>query len=188
MTRNRVTGFTLIEAMVVITLMVILLAIGVPQFRNFAARRAMTAQVAELANTIRLARTEAIKRGFPVSICRSDNPEAAFPSCSNGAAGQGWASGWILFVDRGARGVINDGDVVIRVQPPFANSGGIATPDGSTYTLTFLPNGIAVGAAQRLVFSPNLSTSDPGYSDLQKSMCISFNGSTRLVEGATTCS
>lgn len=188
MTRNQVTGFTLVEMMVVIMLLAILLAIGVPEFRNFAARRTLTAQVGELANTIRLTRTEAIKRGFPVSICRSDNPEAASPGCSSGAAGQGWSSGWVMFVDRGTRGVIDAGDVVIRVQPPFTNSGGINTPDGSTYTLTFLPSGIAIGAAQRLIFSPKLPTSDPSYSSLQKVMCISFNGSTRLVEGATTCS
>jgi type IV fimbrial biogenesis protein FimT len=187
MRRHTSQGFTLVEALVVIALTAILVSMAIPEFRNFSARRGVVAQVSELASTIRLARTEAIKRGLPITVCRNSAAEGATPVCAGDAAGQGWATGWVMFVDRGVRGTIDAADLVLKVQPPFTNSGGIVTPDGSAYALTFEPNGVAVGAAQRLIFSPAIPSGDTAYSALQKTVCISFNGSTRLVDGSSTC-
>ncbi|PPE67169.1 GspH/FimT family pseudopilin [Caldimonas caldifontis] len=172
------SGFTLIEALVVIALAAILVAVGVPSFRSFTANRAVSAHVSDLASALRLARTEAIKRGIPVTVCRTGDANAAQPTCSNGGD---WSSGWLVFVDRETRGQVDDGDVVIRVQQGYGNSGGI-TRAGSAF-LTFLPSGIAPGVAGSFLLRPNIPEGDPNYERLSKMMCTNFTGATRLAEG-----
>ena len=48
---------------------------------------------------MRYARSESIRRGGGVVMCRSDTPEAASPVGGTDASpgGKGWASGWIIF-------------------------------------------------------------------------------------------
>ena len=65
---RRERGFTLIELIVVLTITAIMAAIAVPSFGNFmAAQRAKSASY-ELATTLLLARSEAIKRNANVQV------------------------------------------------------------------------------------------------------------------------
>ena len=178
MKRKPAAGFTLIEALVVISITAILVAIGVPSFRNFVAGRAVTAQVNELAVTLRLARTEAIKRGTLVTVCRSEDPEGDTPTCS----GDGdWSSGWIAFVDRATRGQFDEGDMIIRVQSAFDNSGGITRAGGAV--ISYWPSGVARAAAGNFMFRPRLDAGDANFETLSRRMCTSMVGATRLAEG-----
>jgi type IV fimbrial biogenesis protein FimT len=170
------SGFTLIEAMVVISLTAILVAIGVPSFRTFTATRAVTAHVSELAGAIRLARAEAIKRGTNVTICRTADPNADPPVCSNGD----WATGWVVFVDRGTVGAFDAGtDLVIQVQNALGNSGGIAHA-GLQPQIRFRANGMAPGSNANFQFRPPLDPGDDNYERLSRLMCLSVTGSTRI--------
>ncbi len=90
----RSRGFTLVELLVVMTIGAILVAAAVPSFSWFIAsladrRTPLTPMVA----AFELARSEAIRRGTVVSVCRSLDPYAAEPAiaCSN-AAGLGYAA------------------------------------------------------------------------------------------------
>lgn len=98
-------GFTLIEIMVALVLAAILLGIAAPSFTEFT----RNARIASAANGVlaamHAARTEAIKRRVPVTVCASNNPTSDSPTC----AADGDFSGWLLFVD-------DDGD-------PVASSG-----------------------------------------------------------------
>lgn len=126
--------------MVVVSITAILLAVGVPQFQHYAARKAVDSQIQALASAVRLTRAEAISRGRTVTLCRSITAENEAPTC----AGDGdWSSGWIIFEDGGARSVVEAADTVIRVQPAFTNSGGIAS-SAANYTLSFLGTGLVV--------------------------------------------
>jgi len=131
-----------------------------------------------------LARSEAIKRGSPVSICPSLNPEAvAGPACNGGA--NDWASGWVIFADLNGIGTIDAGDRVIRVQGPLANSGGIQSVGGDT--LSFFPTGIAIGGQRTMNFLPTLATGSPGYAIAAKRLCIENTGSTRASDYTEAC-
>ncbi len=178
---ERQTGFTLLEAMITISILAILLAIAVPSFQNFTASRAVTGHVSDLAGSIRLARAEAIKRGTRVTICRTDDAEAATPGC---AAGD-WATGWLVFVDRGTAGTVDPDDIIVRVQQSLPNSGGITrTPNNA---ISFQPSGVAPGAQSNFLFRPPLAASSSQYSRLSRRMCMNNTGATRLIQGDAAC-
>ena len=85
-------GFTLIELLIVIVVATILLAAGVPAFKDFIKNNRVTAQANDLVSTIQLARSEALKRGTNMVVCASKDQA----KCT----GKGtWADGWILFSD-----------------------------------------------------------------------------------------
>ncbi|MCS7100201.1 MAG: GspH/FimT family pseudopilin, partial [Burkholderiaceae bacterium] len=90
-------GFTLIEALVVIAIAAILLAVGVPGFSAFIERNRVAAEVNELITDLALARSEALTRRGRVIVCRSAQPTAADATCA--AASGDWTSGWIVFAD-----------------------------------------------------------------------------------------
>ncbi len=83
---------TLIELMVGIAIMGVLLAVGVPSFQSFIASNRVTGSSNDFVSSLALARSEAIKRGSRVTMCKSANAT----SCTT--AGN-WAQGWIIFTD-----------------------------------------------------------------------------------------
>jgi type IV fimbrial biogenesis protein FimT len=93
--KARQTGFTLIELMIAIVLVAILLGIGAPSFAEFTRNARMSSSANDLLTAMHAARTEAIKRRAPVTVCASANPTANAPTC----AADGSFNGWILFVD-----------------------------------------------------------------------------------------
>ncbi|MBF1235961.1 MAG: GspH/FimT family pseudopilin, partial [Lautropia mirabilis] len=62
-------GFTLQEMLVVMAIMGIVAAMAAPSFRDFAIQRSIAAQITDLTSALRLARSEALKRGREVSLC-----------------------------------------------------------------------------------------------------------------------
>lgn len=180
MRRRTSSGFTMVEAVVVIAITAILVTLAAPSFTNFMARTAVTSHVSELAASIRLARHEAVKRGQPVTICQSSNPMDAAPACSGGGGAEGWATGWIIFLDRNGDQAFSNNDVLIRAQQAFGNSGGI-TP-GANNAITFLASGIAFDVADTFTLRPKLDASNPNYEALTQRLCISATGG-----GLRTC-
>lgn len=183
---KRLRGFTLVEAMVVLTISGLLLAVGLPELANFSARRATAAQANTLASHLRLARAEAIKRALPVTICPSLTPEGVGPNCDGGA--NDWASGWIIFSDAGVLGAVDAGDRVISVQPAWANSGGISsTSPGGGVGLTFFPTGIAIGGQRDFGFRARSGAVTETIEALSVRLCTDPTGGTRTLPFTTPC-
>ena len=88
-------GFNILELMVVLFVAGILMTVGLPAFNGFMANNRMSTAANDLATTLHLARTEAIKRRASVSVCPSDQWDEAAPACTN----TGFEDGWIVFVD-----------------------------------------------------------------------------------------
>jgi type IV fimbrial biogenesis protein FimT len=95
------TGFTLIELMVVLILAAILLSVGIPSFRDFVRNSRMSAQANDLLSGINLARSEAIKRRSPVTLC-----SGAAPTCDGG----NFQDGWFVFLDENGNGTFDGGE------------------------------------------------------------------------------
>lgn len=177
MQTSRTPGFTLIETLVVLTITAILLGIGVPSFRWFTASRSIQAASTDLANSIKLARSESVKRGVRVSLC----PSVDGAGCAPDAAPQDWSIGWIVFTDRGVRGAVEPGDQVLRVQQAIAGGNGILASGNASYVLSLLPSGIAVNAQNSFRFPPPEGL--PSDSSVARVMCIASTGATRVVQG-----
>jgi type IV fimbrial biogenesis protein FimT len=146
-------GFSLLELMVTLLVVGIVLGFGVPNFMEFQRNAAVTAAANDLVSAIYLARTEAVKRQVPVTLCASANATTAAPTC-----GVGPNTGFIVFVDdinpaivAGTDGnaVVDAGELVLLQQP--GPGGTIAISSDSIY-VTYAPNGFvvpqAVGQAQ----------------------------------------
>ncbi len=85
-------GFTLIELMVGVAIMAVLLMVGVPSFQSAVASNRLTSSTNDVVSALAMARTEAIRRGTRVTVCKSANAA----QCTT--AGN-WAQGWIVFID-----------------------------------------------------------------------------------------
>lgn len=103
--RNK--GFTLLELMLVITVAAVILGLGIPNMTQFVRNNRMTSAANDMLAAIHTARTEAVKRRTNISMCFSDNPTAATPTCTN--AGRGW----VVFVDTNFNYAVDSGDTVL---------------------------------------------------------------------------
>ena len=162
-------GFTLQEMLVVMAIMGIVAAMAAPSFRDFAIQRSIAAQITDLTSALRLARSEALKRGREVSLCPTRNASAANgkPMCVNSTD---WKTGYLVFI-----GSIYANDQYIRVQQLYSNGGSIQADDVGG--IRFRPNGVLkVGGARTFTFKPPLPTSDRSYKALEKKVCVSSTG------------
>lgn len=141
-------GFTLLEVMVAITVLAILLGVGVPGFRDFVRNSRMTAATNDIVTDFSIARSEAVKRRVPVTLCKSQNLTA----CDADATGA--FRTWIMFVDdadpavaagNDGNGVVDAGEVILR-QRTISDTITVTTNANARRT-TFLPTGYPNAAA-----------------------------------------
>lgn len=85
-------GVSLVEAMVVITLLAVLIQVAVPWAAQATDGLRSSLHANEFLGSLHMARSEAIKRGQRVVVCK------AAPSQGCSSAGD-WSQGWIVFVD-----------------------------------------------------------------------------------------
>lgn len=86
----------------------ILLTMAVPSFSTMTKDNRQITQANDMITTLMFARSEAIKRGTRITVCKSGDGA----SC---AASGGWQQGWIAFVDVNADATVNAGEEVLRV-------------------------------------------------------------------------
>ena len=90
-------GFTLWELLITLLVVAAVVGFGVPNFMEFQRNNAIIAAANSLVTAILTARSEAVKRQVPITLCASPDPTAPNPVCSqNGAGANG---GFIVWVD-----------------------------------------------------------------------------------------
>jgi type IV fimbrial biogenesis protein FimT len=173
--RRCVRGVTLIEMMVALAIVAILAVIAAPSLTLFVERNRMNAEISAFSSALRLAQSAA-RNGRLHTICPSNNPDAANPTCAQGNGPTGWATGWIVFSDGNVLGQVDGVDVVIARQSAFNASGGIMS-NGNTPFITYRQSGLAVGAAATFTFRLK---SDPTNVDAQRTVTINFQGASTI--------
>jgi len=141
--RHRSFGVTLIELMVTLVIGAVMLTIAVPGFQAFIRNTHVRTVANELAATFNLARSEAIKRGWPVTVCKSGNVLATSLACSTSAS---WGNGWLTFVDLDQDGVVDADDTPLRVGKPDTTRVSISGDANYTSYVTYLPSGSSLGS------------------------------------------
>ncbi len=128
----RSAGFTLIELMVTMTVLIVLMAVAVPSFNNAVLGSKLSGYANNFVASVQLARSEAIKRNAPITMCRS----ADGSSC---ASSGGWQQGWIIFNDKDSSGAINGDETRIHYQQALASEFAFT---GDVYTIVFQGSGL----------------------------------------------
>lgn len=176
-------AYSLTETMVVLVLVGILMTIAMPAFRNVLITSKISVAASTLHSALLFARSEAIKRGRPVTICRSSNPEGVVPSCAAGninpEVNMGWGEGWLIFVDIDMDAKYTSIDNLIRVQNRLFDKAGdgaiIANPHRNQ--LTFNATGQIFASYTR--FTVSRPSNDPDNSHV-KYLCLASGGRARI--------
>ena len=175
--------------MVVLAIVAILTTLAAPSFSRLIKSNAISSVISTFMADMRYARSESIRRGGRVVMCRSDAPEALAPGCSSdaGADGKGWVSGWIVFFDTDNDADKQADEPLLRVQSPITGIDAIVEGDTEASTL------LRFTATGRLL-KPSSATSlqfggDNYAEDVQRVLCVSPGGHTRIAgNGAALCS
>lgn len=100
--KSKVSGFTLIEVIIAVSITAILASMAAPNLQAFLSSNRINAASSHLQMDLSYARSEAIKRGFSVSVCVSN---ASQTGCDSSV--DDYAKGWIIFTDYNANGDFN---------------------------------------------------------------------------------
>lgn len=131
-------GFSLLELLVTITVAGVVLGIGVPNLMEFQRNNAISGAANEFVTAVFAARSEAAKRGVPVTLCASADPLAVPPVCS--PTGAGTNGGFVAWVDESDPTVVGaTEDILYRIDAP---GGAIDVVIDGGY-LAFGPGGFA---------------------------------------------
>lgn len=180
-------GVSLLELMLVLTITAITASLAFPAYRNFINQQRIYHYTSSLHAALNFSRIEAMRRGAHVTICRSENAESGAPVCassnSNPLSNTGWASGWIIFVDKNKNGLY-DGtaeprDELLRVQGRLINqpSDGSIVPAPQRKYITFNPSGQTFGSFMR--FAINRPDDDKNVAN-ERFLCVASGGRVRV--------
>lgn len=186
-------GVTAMELLVVIAIVAVLVTLAAPSFREQIAAAQIGSAVNTFISDVRFARSEAVKRGSTVIMCRSNAPTAAIPQCDTdiGPNGNGWVSGWIIFEDRDRTAVYNatfDGPL-LRVQTPLSGSVDSILETGNKASPSTKFVFTALGRQKALANATSLQFGGGKYSTTQQRMvCVNWTGRARIAgDGSTVC-
>ncbi|MBP6404685.1 MAG: GspH/FimT family pseudopilin [Proteobacteria bacterium] len=180
-------GLTLIELMVVLAIAAILAFLAVPSFTSMIRSNAISGSVNTFLSDMRYARSEAIRLGGGVVVCRSDDPESATPACGtgHGPGNKGWVSGWIIFHDLDNDGAWDSGERVLRVQAAMSSPDQIVE-DGASSSTVF-----RFTATGRLLSSASATTMRFGSAangTARRTVCVNAGGRARAdTSGSAVC-
>lgn len=150
-------GFTMVELMIVCTVIGILLAVGVPSYKYVTTANRVAAEVNGLLGDLQFARSEAIKEGQTISLCPTSDGAHCLTTSST------WQTGWLVFLDVNGDGIITAGtDQLLRVQKPFSGSDTFQVDNGLTY-VTFNRDGFMMNLAGGVTFTLHDATSNANY-------------------------
>jgi type IV fimbrial biogenesis protein FimT len=185
-TRYKSAGFTLLELMIVVAIVAVMTRLAAPSFKYLIQSNTMSGTVNSFLSDMRFARSEAIRRGGVVELCRSNSPEASTPVC-NGTTGatNGWVTGWFIWYDLNDNGTV-DTNEVLRVQAPITIVDSIVESNASpNYKFRFGSTGrLNLSSATTIQFGSNAMFAN----EAQRTVCVHLSGRARIAgDGLASC-
>ena len=180
---SRGQGFTLVELVTTLAVAGILLSLAVPSFSQFVKNNRLITQANDFVTALNVARSEAIRRGNRVTLCKSSNQV----SCAGAGS---WDQGWIIFVDVNDDGIVsNPATDVFRVH---GGLGGNTTLKGDAVLADYVSY-VSSGATQQIGGTPSDTQSgmlvlcdDRGFISNAKGIQISATGRVSAASATST--
>lgn len=162
------SGFTLIELMVVVAMLGLLMAFGLPAMDTYVKNDRLTTQINTLVGHLAYARSEAVLRRQQVALCPSNN----MTDCVN----IGWDAGWIIYVDADGDSKFTAGEEILRAKQQLSGN--------NTLTSTFVDSYIYDKRGFSATATGTFSLCDDRGVTNMKSISISNTGRVRQGGGA----
>ena len=163
------SGFTIIEAMIVVAIFGVLLALAAPPLSDFVEDAQARQNTNEFFASLLLARSEAVTRNQTVSMCTADG--AALTVCNTG---RDWHDGWISFEDLDGDGERDVGEELIDQHSGLDDTSVVTTANFDDF-LTYLPSGGVTSAG-----TFNLCVGDAS----ARRIVVNASGRPRLIDGS----
>jgi type IV fimbrial biogenesis protein FimT len=161
----RQRGFTLLEFMSSMSIAAVLTTTAIPAFNGLVQRNRITTEINTFVGHLHYARSEAVKRGSRVVMCRSADGLA----CSRT---EGWHKGWITFADANANREFDPGESLLHVETGEEN--GVEITSGRRRRVVYQATGFSPGTNGTYIFC------DPDYPEWAKAVILSNPGRPRL--------
>lgn len=142
-------GFTLVELMITLAVLVVVMAVAVPSLQEFSANNQLVATKSQFAAAVSLARTEAGKRGRVVAL----------QALGNGPAGNEFAGGWEVAADDDNNGSVASTETRVRRTATMLERIKLGGP----VLLGFRASGALVGGAAQVYTLCRASGGTKGY-------------------------
>ena len=169
-------GFTLIETLVAVAILALIAVMVTPSFVAWQVRDQVDARARALLSTLSYARSEAVRRGVLVTVCRVDAARHCLTSgqaCRAGLAD--WSCGWAVIVERAGS------PTVLRAQAEFA----AVSIAGTQTSLTFTPPaGQLIGSLRSFDIAPHFPSRTTQGDPWRRCIRIAAGGRPRIVDGA----
>lgn len=150
LTAPRQRGYTLLELLIALTILLILSTLALPSFSSIVKRTQAEIQMHALIDAAQLARSSAVSRRESVVFCATSNQQVC---------GDDWTQGAMVFVDPNNNRRIDPNEPVITTLPP--------TPEGSRLVmraalnkqyLRYMSTGMLENTAGSWVYCPANAT------------------------------
>lgn len=164
----------MIELLVTIAVAAVLMSLAAPSFQALIASNRLSGKTNELVTTLNLARSEAIRKGKRVVVCRS----ADGTSC---AASGDWSSGWQAYVDTNSDGDQDSGEDQLASHVAGSTNPKVSGNANVAAQVTFFPDGRALQAGTLRVCSTSSALDDD-----RRTRDITITTVGRLSTSATT--
>ena len=175
--QRRYAAFTLVEMSVALAIAALLIVIAAPAFHDWLGAYRLANHAKHLAETMTRARTEAVRRGHRVNLCKSVDRTRCADETS-------WNAGFVVFVDVNRNGRIDDGEPVLEIEGPappgISVSGNRPVDDYVSYT--------GLGEARMLNGALQMGTFTVCRPGLRaRKVVLASSGRTRVETTAETC-
>jgi type IV fimbrial biogenesis protein FimT len=168
--RSSMSGFSLIETMIVVILVSIAATVAIPSFRDSITRNTISTSVNEFQMALSQARSEAIRSRFNTVLQSTPNDN--------------WTEGWTVYTDKNYNNVFDGDDALLYTHAAAPSGLAIADNDPNTPGIfVFQSSGFpsfsgAGGVMRKITFTMNGQST---------SLCVSFAGRARVMQGNGAC-
>lgn len=103
--QNKQSGFSLMELMIVLTVVGIFATVAVPSYQTIIQNGRLTSETNEFIGALYYARSEAVKLRSDVQVCKSDDGQ----TCDSNLD---WNEGWLVWSDADSDGAVDQNEIL----------------------------------------------------------------------------